>query len=295
MADQMKKCLAALSLILLVSPGLARLSAAQQGGITNFAYDKNGRLRFAMLQTGEGARYDYDPAGNITAIQRFPVGTFVVQISPSTAVVNQGGTVQFTAVIPVAMGSTDVIWSVNGIVGGNPFVGTISSTGLFTAAGFFVFSARVRAASAVAPSLFAEATVFMTDFNSNPGLVSPVVTVGRGVSGFGQGAVSQASTAPTISAVAPNRLARESATRLTIRGTKLKGVLSLRLVDEKDAPDPYITVSDVTVDSDGTALTAIVKIGAGAALGRKIVIVTNKPSSSPLKVTGTNTVEVIER
>lgn len=296
MADHMKRFLAALLLILFVSPGFGRLSAAQQGGTTNFVYDKNGRLHFVILQTGDGARYDYDPAGNMTGIQRFPVGTFLVQISPSTAVVNQGGTFQFTAVIPPEIGSTEATWSVNGIVGGNPFVGTISPTGLYTAPSFFNFSARVRAASTVALNLFAEATVFMTDPNSNPGLVSPVVTVGRSDPVSGQGAMMiQASATPTILSVAPNRLTRESATRLTIRGTKLNRATSLRFVDDKGASDAAITVSNVTVSSDGTSLTAIVKIAAGTALGRRTVVVLGTRARASAKAVGATTVEVVAR
>src|SRR3569832_952988 len=43
---------------------------AQQGGTTRYVYDDNGRLRAVILPTGEVAVYEYDGAGNITAIRR---------------------------------------------------------------------------------------------------------------------------------------------------------------------------------------------------------------------------------
>src|SRR5689334_16729348 len=43
---------------------------AQQGGTTRYVYDDNGRLRAVILPNGEVAVYEYDAAGNITAIRR---------------------------------------------------------------------------------------------------------------------------------------------------------------------------------------------------------------------------------
>jgi len=43
---------------------------AQQGGTTRYVYDDNGRLRAVILPTGEVAVYEYDAAGNMTAIRR---------------------------------------------------------------------------------------------------------------------------------------------------------------------------------------------------------------------------------
>ncbi len=60
-----------MALVLLAS--LAVLSqpvAAQQGGVTRYVYDQNGRLRAVISPNGEAAVYEYDPAGNFTAIRR---------------------------------------------------------------------------------------------------------------------------------------------------------------------------------------------------------------------------------
>ena len=55
-----------------------------------------------------------------------------VEISPATASVRAGDTLQFTA---KAMGTMNpsFIWSVNGVVGGNAMFGKISTSGLYTA------------------------------------------------------------------------------------------------------------------------------------------------------------------
>lgn len=66
------KTLTALALVLIVA--LAALPvAAQQGGKTHYVYDANGRLRAVIAPSGEAAIYDYDPAGNFTAIRRLGV------------------------------------------------------------------------------------------------------------------------------------------------------------------------------------------------------------------------------
>ncbi len=58
--------------------------------------------------------------------------TPTVTISPATANVQEGSTQQFSALV-TNTSNTAVNWSVNGVAGGNATVGTISSTGLYTA------------------------------------------------------------------------------------------------------------------------------------------------------------------
>src|SRR5215510_13453665 len=55
-----------------------------------------------------------------------------IVLSPTNPSVAVGKTVQFTAKV-TGLSSLDVTWSAGGIVGGNATVGTISSTGLYTA------------------------------------------------------------------------------------------------------------------------------------------------------------------
>jgi YD repeat-containing protein len=56
---------------------------AQQGGVTRYVYDNNGRLRAVIAPNGEAAIYDYDPAGNFTAIRRLTANDFeVIEFTP---------------------------------------------------------------------------------------------------------------------------------------------------------------------------------------------------------------------
>src|SRR5438309_1132899 len=57
-----------------------------------------------------------------------------VTISPTAATVAVGGTQPFTAMVQNTS-NTAVTWQVNGMTGGNATVGTISSSGLYTAPG----------------------------------------------------------------------------------------------------------------------------------------------------------------
>lgn len=49
---------------------------AQPGSTTSYVYDNNGRLRAVIAPDGQAAVYDYDPAGNITAIRRLTAESF---------------------------------------------------------------------------------------------------------------------------------------------------------------------------------------------------------------------------
>jgi uncharacterized protein (TIGR03437 family) len=85
-----------------------------------------------------------------------------VSLSPSTVTLPASGTQQFTAAVADAT-DVSVSWSVNGIPGGSSSVGTISTTGLYTApatapAGNIVF---VSATSAADPAVAGTATVLV--------------------------------------------------------------------------------------------------------------------------------------
>jgi YD repeat-containing protein len=71
------------------------------------------------------------PLGSAVSPQPFRV-VGAIAISPTTASLSVSGTQQFAATDGGAA-TTNVIWAVNGIVGGDPGVGTISSQGLYTA------------------------------------------------------------------------------------------------------------------------------------------------------------------
>lgn len=68
----------------------------------------------------------------ITPVITPPPPTITVTISPTTAMVAEGGTQQFTATV-TGTTNTAVTWSVDGVNGGNSTVGTVSTGGLYTA------------------------------------------------------------------------------------------------------------------------------------------------------------------
>jgi hypothetical protein len=80
-----------------------------------------------------------------------------VDDSPSTASVQTGATKQFTATVT---GSTATpVWSVNGVAGGNATVGTVSTSGLYTAPATVPTGAITVTATAAGASDSADVTV----------------------------------------------------------------------------------------------------------------------------------------
>jgi len=91
---------------------------AQQGGTSTYVYDEDGRLHVVLSPTGEAAVYEYDAAGNFTAIRRLtpndlellsftprqgPVGTRVTIFGTGF---NQGVTsVSFNGIAALIVGS----------------------------------------------------------------------------------------------------------------------------------------------------------------------------------------------
>jgi uncharacterized protein (DUF1800 family) len=86
-----------------------------------------------------------------------------VVVSPSSATLNVGETRQFTAKVG-GPGTRIVVWSVNGVTGGNAQIGTITSSGNYTAPAVLPAnpSVQVRATSAVDSAAFSNAAVTIT-------------------------------------------------------------------------------------------------------------------------------------
>jgi hypothetical protein len=80
-----------------------------------------------------------------------------VTVTPSSANVTVNTTRQFTATVNNTA-NQNVSWGVNGVTGGNPAVGTISATGLYTAPGAPI-NVTVQAASQEDPSAVGTAAV----------------------------------------------------------------------------------------------------------------------------------------
>ena len=233
-------------------------AAAQQGGTTTYVYDDNGRLHAVISPAGEAVVYEYDAAGNITAIRRLAADSLAIlsfspheglpgdqviftgtgfsggvtnvsfngasavmvsvtpsrvvatvpqaattglvtittptgsvstatpftiagmRISPSSAAVHFGETVQFTAEVLPATLDQSVQWSANDINGGNNNVGTISANGLYTAPNTRFSSVTIRATSIADSARFVEAHVRVSDPNDVQSVFAASVSVSRG-------------------------------------------------------------------------------------------------------------------
>jgi hypothetical protein len=79
-----------------------------------------------------------------------------VTVAPSSATLQTGAQQQFTATVTGGTGAP--AWSVNGVTGGNSTVGTISSSGLYTAPATVPSGAIVVRATHTASGAFGEAS-----------------------------------------------------------------------------------------------------------------------------------------
>jgi parallel beta-helix repeat protein len=152
-----------------------------------------------------------------------PKGSGVsVSISPTSATVQAGLTQQFAATV-TGSSDTAVTWRVNNIQGGSSSLGTVSSTGLYTApaAPPASGSITVTAVSAADSSRSASATVKVT---SSPGTVSvsiapTSVTVQAGLTQ--QFAATVTGTSNTAVSWSVNQIQGENSTYGTISSTGL--------------------------------------------------------------------------
>ncbi|MFN0086214.1 MAG: IPT/TIG domain-containing protein [Blastocatellia bacterium] len=317
-----------------------------QGGATRYVYDDNGRLRAVIAPNGEANVYEYDPAGNITAIRlnaattlevlsfspregvpgaqvtiigtgfgagvnavafngvsaqivssAAPVITVTVPAGASTgpiSVTTPGGTamtaapftvrgiqvtpaaetiltaqaLEFSAAV-VGTGDPSVIWSVDGIEGGSAQSGTISTV-------------RIRPPAGVIPVSPSSGGVTVRRLPAE-GLL-PAAPVSAGVT---------LTAGPSVAAVTPGSLARGASTSITVQGVNLGGVTAIQFIDAAGAVDPNISFSGLTVNGDGTSLTASVTIAGTASLGTRIVVVSSLAGRSHAANVGGNAIQVV--
>ena len=143
-----------------------------------------------------------DPSGSTVSSATFTVtgGTAVsVTVSPTTASVAVNGTQQF-AVTVTGGTSGAVTWSVNGISGGNSTVGTISSSGLYTAPASIPSSGAVTVTATSQDSSSASASANVTIQAQGQVTLSPMsVTVPQGAEQIFQASVAGSSNGVTWS------------------------------------------------------------------------------------------------
>jgi hypothetical protein len=147
-----------------------------------------------------------------------------VSVFPAEAVSDLGKTTQFTAAIS-GLADQSVIWAVNGIIGGNPDVGTVTATGIYTAPSLVPAAAiQVTAISKVKPAVSASASVQIASLappvilSRDPAAAGEgLVTITLNGGGFDKGAVIKVNgTAWPTTWVSPYRI---SATSTMVAGT----------------------------------------------------------------------------
>ena len=234
-------------------------ATAQQANTTTYVYDANGRLHAVISPAGEAMVYDYDAAGNITAIRRLPATalaifsfspqeglpgdqvTFIgigfgggvsdvsfngasatvvsvtpskvvaivpagattgpvtittptgsvttatpftiagLRITPSTATIKFAESIQFTAEVFPSTLDQAVVWSVDGVEGGNATVGFISTTGFYTAPNTRFVGLTIKAVSVADNTRAGEAHITINDPNDIQSVFAAAVSVQRGV------------------------------------------------------------------------------------------------------------------
>jgi hypothetical protein len=265
------------------------------------------------------------PLGSAASAAPFVViGT--IAVAPGLTDVQVGLTRQFEATEDGAP-TTGVLWSVNGIVGGDTTVGTISTTGLYTAPGVVpvpptvtvtathqthasasasaqavVLDAGPRFGAAAAVSLAFAAPASVVDRSVTASVsvqvapTAPAFAAGPAVSltvappaPVVQGVSTLLSLAlePVVTGLTPTAVPAGSTFSLTVSGSGLAGTTVITFL-RNDAADAAITVSNVTPGGDGTSVTADIDIAAGATPGGRVIQVTAGGAVSTPASTGGN-------
>ncbi len=102
-------------------------------------------------------------------------------------------------------------------------------------------------------------------------------------------------TGPNITSLSPLQLAKGSTVVVSISGSNLSTVNALRFLKTDGSLDSGFTVTNISVNTEGTILTATIQTSANAALGERVVIL-NSPSlgSSQSINLGTNVVTIVQ-
>jgi YD repeat-containing protein len=101
-----------------------------------------------------------------------------------------------------------------------------------------------------------------------------------------------ATTGPTITSVAPATLTRGTTATVTVTGNNLSNISSILLLNSSGAPDPGITVSNISPAADGSSVTFTTMLTASATIGTDVVRVNTQNGSTSTSNLGTNVVQV---
>ena len=101
-----------------------------------------------------------------------------------------------------------------------------------------------------------------------------------------------ATTGPYVASVSPATAARNTTVTLTITGANLAGVNAVRFIKSDGSLDTTLTISNISVNGDGTVLTATLSVASNALTGQRVVIVVSPAANSMTTVAGNNVIQI---
>jgi YD repeat-containing protein len=244
------------------------------------------------------------PLGSATSPEAFTVLAFT--LVPSQAVVPRGGSVGFQATLGGTT-ITEVTWRVNGIVGGDATVGTVSAAGLYMAPSAVpaVQPLTIEAVRTQDPSQVATASVQVVDQAAGLTSAAPLtvgvterfgaevlaapltvgVTPAQGAQAL-SGALS-VTGGPVVRDLAPNSAPPGStALPVTLTGGNLQGTSTIRFL-QNGSVDSTLTASALVPAGDGTSVSFSLSISGSAATGIRVLqVVTPQGTSTDVDIGG---------
>jgi hypothetical protein len=205
-------------------------------------------------------------AGNSTTPST-PASVSVV-VSPTTANIRAGDSFPFTATVS-GSSNTAVTWAVNGTVGGSATLGTISSTGNYSAPASLPNPNTVTVSATSAASTSAKASSAVTLMNPTPTLVGTnPASVGTGSFSLTVSGTKFISGAQVLFGTTPLATTFVSSTQLTATGSApTVGVFSISVVNPDPGGSSSNTLNLQVGGSQQASGCAQMSLGQGASLG----------------------------
>lgn len=250
------------------------------------------------------------PLGSATSPTPFSV-LEALTVSPANAALLQRATLQFGAT-EAGNPTPPVTWSVNGITGGDSTLGTISTTGFYTAPATIPLPPRVtvtathnedRTLSASALVSIVTPPDKILTHEVSVGFAAPTsITIDKSVTtsvsvqvagaaaapGFANAPAVAVALEPAITGVSPASAAPGTSNlTVTITGLRFSGATGLSLL-LNGVPDGNVTVANLVVNLEGTQATATISIAAAAAPGIRVAQITTPVGTSTAADTGSN-------
>ena len=249
------------------------------------------------------------PQGAATSLVPFTV-LQAFAVVPDQAGVGLGGILDFQATLG-GIATDDVMWRVNGVVGGNTILGTITATGTYTVPSNPppIEPILVEAVLSADPTVVATATVRVVGqapalVAAAPVTVSPAglggalafarpVTVGTTATLAASGPVS-VTGGPVVTAVTPSTGHAADTVAVILRGANLQGASGIQFFQTNTGyPDSTLAASGVAASADGSTVTLTVTISPTASLGVRVLQVMTPQGRSSGFDLGTNRFMVV--